>query len=87
LRLVAVDKDIALPLSFLSIPLLPSSYMLGIQNRVHRTENHGIVVAWRVRFRRLTMKPPKPFSSILSFISVDGVFWYTKHVHYTLVWI
>jgi hypothetical protein len=19
--------------------------------------------------------------------SVDGVFWYTKHVHYTLVWI
>jgi hypothetical protein len=20
-------------------------------------------------------------------INVDGVFWYTKHVHYTLVWI
>jgi hypothetical protein len=20
-------------------------------------------------------------------VSVDGVFWYTKHVHYTLVWI
>jgi hypothetical protein len=22
-----------------------------------------------------------------SFAPVDGVFWYTKHVHYTLVWI
>jgi hypothetical protein len=22
-----------------------------------------------------------------SWLHVDGVFWYTKHVHYTLVWI
>jgi hypothetical protein len=26
-------------------------------------------------------------SFFLEYLAVDGVFWYTKHVHYTLVWI
>jgi hypothetical protein len=27
------------------------------------------------------------FNRLLVVVGVDGVFWYTKHVHYTLVWI
>jgi hypothetical protein len=31
--------------------------------------------------------PPYCLVKLSSLICVDGVFWYTKHVHYTLVWI
>jgi hypothetical protein len=68
-RLVDDGKDNALPLSFLSSHFFHLPTCWGIRNRVHRTQNHAIVVARRVRFGRLTAKPRKPFSSILPFIS------------------
>jgi hypothetical protein len=36
------------------------------------------------------IQPPdwsQPFEIMCDASDVDGAFWYTKHVHYTLVWI
>jgi hypothetical protein len=37
--------------------------------------------------KRVKKAAPKPCKPNLRPTTVDGVFWYTKHVHYTLVWI
>jgi hypothetical protein len=50
-------------------------------------EEEGIDQAWN-RFNELIEQGPRlGFSSDVLLHIVDGVFWYTKHVHYTLVWI
>jgi hypothetical protein len=41
----------------------------GIQNRVHRSQNHRIDAAQQERFGRLTAKPPKPINLLLHFTS------------------
>jgi hypothetical protein len=42
---------------------------------------------WRKTFETATVHVVSPASSIYRGIAIDGVFWYTKHVHYTLAWI
>jgi cytochrome oxidase assembly protein ShyY1 len=37
-----------------------------------------------VKTKKMTKPENKPMPKM---VRVDGVFWYTKHVHYTLVWI
>jgi hypothetical protein len=37
-----------------------------------------------VKTKKMTKPENKPVPKM---VHADGVFWYTKHVHYTLVWI